>query len=324
MAIRIAFLSTAHMHSWGYGHGLKQHPEVVISGVWDPNPERGKKFAEAHGTLYSENMEQVLGECDAVIICSENVYHAELGIAAARAGKHVLCEKPLVTNEADGKSLIEACRQANVVLMTAFPCRYSPAFQRLVQRVQAGEIGKVQAICATNRGTCPFDWFVEKSLSGGGAMIDHVVHVTDLLRVLLGSEVMEVQAQIGNRMYEQEWEDTAMLTLQFENGIFATLDSSWSRHESFKTWGDVTMNVVGENGVLELDMFNQIMDLYSSGIKTHSLRGFGSDLDGLLVADFVECIKGKPVTVTGEDGLAAAMVAIKGYEAAAKKSVVAV
>jgi predicted dehydrogenase len=211
--------------------------------------------------------------------------------------------------------MLSAVENAGIKLMTAFPCRYSPAFQRLKEKVAGGEIGSIAAISATNRGRCPFDWFVDKSRSGGGAMIDHTVHVADLLRDLLKSEVVKVQAQTGNNMYGKDWEDTAMLTLEFENGIFATLDSSWSRPKSYKTWGDVTMNVVGEKGVIELDMFGQSVDMHQDSSMQHTVASFGSDLDGPLVADFVNCVQNDmPPPITGFDGLQAARVAMAGYK----------
>jgi predicted dehydrogenase len=211
--------------------------------------------------------------------------------------------------------MIRAAEEAGVVLMTAFPVRYSPAFARLKERVAAGEIGAIQAVCATNRGRCPFGWFVQPELSGGGAMIDHVVHVADLFRDLLGEEPARVQAQIGSNMYGQTWDDTAMVTVEFPSGIFATLDSSWSRPQSFRTWGDVTMNVVGESGVIELDIFGPGVSAYAEGNMTHTLASYGSDLDALLVDDFVRCCLGeREVTVTGFDGLQAARVAIAGYQ----------
>ena len=146
-------------------------------------------------------------------------------------------------------------------------------------------------------------------------MIDHVVHVTDLLRHLLGCEVKSVCAQTGHNMYSENWEDTAMLTLTFENGVFATLDSSWSRPKSYKTWGDVTMNVVGDKGVIEMDMLNQQFDVYGEGAKSHTVSSFGSDLDYALVSAFIDSIvRDLPVPVTGFDGMQAARVSMAGYK----------
>ena len=143
-------------------------------------------------------------------------------------------------------------------------------------------------------------------------MIDHTVHVADLFRDLLGEEPSSVVAQVGSNMHGQEWEDTAMLNLEFPSGVFASLDSSWSRPQSYKTWGDVTMNVVGEKGVIELDLFNQEVQVYTD---RHSVAGYGSDLDEMLVTEFIDCVKtGRQPQTDLEAGLAASAVAIAGYE----------
>ncbi len=303
------------MHAYGYGNALNQIPEAVNVGVWDSDSERSRKFAERFNTQSFDSMDLLLSNVDAVIVTSENVEHARYGIAAAKAGKSVLCEKPLVTSEEDAQSLLDAVSLFGVVLMTAFPCRFSPAFQRLKERCATGEIGAIKAVCATNRGTCPHDWFVDRAKSGGGAMIDHTVHVADLLRDLLQSEVRQVHATTGNRMYGQEWEDTAMLSLTFENGVIATLDSSWSRPSSYKTWGDVTMTVVCESGVIELDMFTQSLDAYRNESMRHGMVGWGSDLDLLLTRAFVQSVGNRSEPpVTGQDGWKAAQVALAGYE----------
>lgn len=316
MPLRVGILSVAHMHVWGYAGGLKRHPDVELVGAWDENADRLAKFSEACGVAPVASMDQLLSEVDAAVICSENTKHAALAVRAAEKGIDILCEKPLVTNEADAQTMLAIAERVKV--MTAFPCRYSPAFTRLQERVKAGDIGPIKAVCATNRGRCPFDWFVDKPFSGGGAMIDHTVHVTDLLRALLGAEPVRVQAQTGNNMYGKDWEDTAMLTIEFGNGVFATLDSSWSRPQSYKTWGDVTMNVVGEQGVIELNMFGQEIDRYTDGKVTHTLAGYGSDIDSGLVEDFVHaCLEGRQPPITAFDGVQAARVAMAGYASAA-------
>ncbi len=315
MPLRVGLLTAAHLHVGGYASACKAHPDVELIGMWDDEPIRAKAFLEGRNIPFYESFDELLAKVDAVVITSENMRHAELAVLAANAGKHILCEKPLAATEEHGQLILEAAAKAGVKLMTAFPCRFSPAFQNLKRRVATGEIGEIRGICATNRGRCPFGWFTEPELSGGGALIDHVVHVTDLLRDLLGEEPIRVQAQTGNNVYGQHWEDTAMLTLEFASGVFATLDSSWSRPQSFHTWGDVTMNVVGEKGVIELDMFGQSIQRYHAGSITHASHGFGSDLDALMVDDFVRaCLDDRPVTVTGIDGMQAARVAIAGYE----------
>jgi len=315
MPLRIGIVTAAHLHVWSYIHAFKKHPETEIVGVWDFDEGRGKAFAEKTELPFEPDLDALLDRVDAVAIVSENKRHADLAAKAAAKGKHILCEKPLVASEDEARVMTEALEKSGVKIMTAFPCRYSPAFKRLVDRVRAGEIGAIKGICATNRGRCPFDWFVETEKSGGGAMIDHVVHVTDLLRVLLQEEPVRVQAQIGSNVYGKDWDDTAMVTIEFPSGIFATLDSSWSRPATYKTWGDVTMNVVGEKGVIELDMFGPAVDVYSLEGTSHTVSGYGSDLDAAMVEDFIRCvIDGTPSPIPLHDGLQAARVAIKGYE----------
>lgn len=325
MALRLGLLSTAHMHIWSYAHAVKANPEVEIVGVYDDQAERGKAFAEKAEIRYFDSIDELLDLVDSVAICSENMSHARYVVAAAAKGKNIICEKPLAATREDGELIESAVRDAGVQLMVAFPCRYSPAFRSLCQRVEAGEIGAIKAICATNRGSCPFGWFVEKDKSGGGAMIDHVVHVADLLRVLLKEEPVRVQAQTSHNIYNQEWEDCAMVTIEFGSGIFATLDSSWSRPSTFKVWGDVMLTVVGEKGIIEVDLFGQGLDHYRPGTVTHAFPGYGSSLDGGLFADFVSaCTKGTPFPMTAFDGMQAARVALAGYESVQSGQPVAV
>lgn len=317
MPVRIGILTAAHVHTGSYVHCTKANPDSELIGLWDDDLERGKPYAEKNGMAFWTDLDELLDAVDAVVITSENLRHAELVEKAAANGKHILCEKPLAASESEEVRIRRAVETSGVKLMTAFPCRFSPAFMKLVDRVKSGEIGPIRAICATNRGSNPGGWFTEPEKSGGGAMIDHVVHVTDLLRALLNEEPTRVLAQIGSNMYGQAWDDTAMLTIEFPSGIFATLDSSWSRPAGYKTWGDVTMNVVGELGVIELDMFGPAVDVYSNEGKSHIAAGYASDMDYMMIDGFIQSIlKDQEPPIGMYDGLQAARVAVKGYESA--------
>lgn len=322
MALRVGFVSSAHQHAHAYVHGLRTVPGCSFAGIWDRKPERRASFATHHGIPEFESLNALLAECDAVVIASENKRHAEDIEAVAAANLHFICEKPIATTLEEAARIRAAVANHTGVKMTAFPCRYSPAYESLRARMRSGDIGTLRAICSTNRGTCPFDWFVDVAESGGGAMIDHVVHVTDLLRDLLQEEVGRVQAQTGNGVYAQSWEDTAMVTLEFPSGVFATIDSSWSRPAGFRTWGDVTLNVVGEGGVIEIDMFSQEVHRYGIGQKSHTAANFGSDLDALMIAEFLAAIQeGRPGRTTLEDGLKASEVAMAAYRSVQSREV---
>lgn len=255
MALRVGFLGIAHLHVWSYLECLKQSDLAVGAWVYDEETERLISFSEKSGIPATNNPKDLIKRVDCVIITSENIHHRKLAIQALNAGIPVLCEKPLATSVADAEAIVAAAKDSNTLLMTAFPCRFTPSWKQVKEKVARGDIGKIVGIAATNRGQCPGDWFVETDLSGGGAMIDHTVHVADLLRDLLGESPTKVQAMVNNHHHNgATWEDSAMLTLDYPSGVFATLDSSWSRPRSFYTWGDVTMKIVGEEGVIELDM----------------------------------------------------------------------
>lgn len=307
------------MHAFGYAHGLQNSPDADLSCVWDDDKARGAAFAEKHAVPFIEDRQEAIKQGDAVIITSENRKHVDNARAAADAGKPMLCEKPLVTSHEEADAMRQIASKC--LVMTAFPCRFSPSYRRLKARVEAGDIGRVLAIDATNHGSCPFGWFVEEDKSGGGAMMDHTVHVADLLRDLLGEDPETVYAQTANKIFRQAWDDTAMLHLRYPSGVFACIDASWSRPSSYKTWGDVKISVVGEKGVIELDMFSQGFDYYPAEGR-HSIAGFGSDLDALLIASFLQAIDSGAPEVTAEHGIAAALVAIRGYESVATSAAV--
>lgn len=324
--LKVGMMSFAHMHAMSYAHSLNAREDTALIGIADHDSERTQQIAGRLNTLAFEDYDALLAspEIEAVVICSENVRHRALVEMAAQAGKHILCEKPLATCVEDGQAMIAACQQAGVQLMTAFPCRFSPAFQRLKAVIDSGEAGKILAIRGTNRGRNPGGWFIQKSESGGGATMDHTVHVTDLMRWLLKDEVREVYAEVSNGIGHQEFDDVGFLSLTFQKGAFATLDASWSRPKAFPTWGDVTMEVVAEKGTLSMDMFAQNLVLYSDTSHSVSWNFWGTDIDNGMVGAFAQAIlKGEPVPITGEDGLRAAEVAFAAYRSAELKAPVA-
>ncbi len=317
--VRIGMMSFAHMHATSYAHSIAARPDTELVGIADHDPARAAEMAQRCETQAFASYEALLSapDLDAVVICSENIRHRELTEMAAAAGKHILCEKPLATTVADAEAMIAACRRAGVQLMTAFPCRYSPVMQRLKAALDSGSAGRIVAMRGTNRGRNPGGWFIDKAQSGGGATMDHTVHVTDLMRWILQDEVREVYAEISNGISHAGFDDVGFLSLTFQRGVFGTLDASWSRPKSFPTWGDVTLDVITERGTLSMDMFAQNLVLYSDRTDSVSWHNWGGNMDDGLVAAFAKAIaEGSPVPITGEDGLRAAEVALAAYRSA--------
>jgi UDP-N-acetylglucosamine 3-dehydrogenase len=301
--IRLGFLSTAHLHADSYVAEIRALDGVALAGIWDHRPERAADAASRYGTDAISSLDALLSGVDGVVVCSENVHHRELVLAAAAAGKPVLCEKPLATTPDNAKAMVDACASAKVPLMTAFPCRFSASWSRFKAMVEAGEIGDLLALRGTNQGMCPGGWFVDKALSGGGAVMDHTVHVTDLLRDLLGDEIRDVYCESGDGLLHGGFDDTGFLTMNFEKGQFATLDASWSRPKSFPTWGNVTLYAVGTLGTLEMDMFAQDAVLYSDSKMRVMHQHWGSSIDKGLMAAFVEAVRTGEVPVGAADGI---------------------
>ncbi|RDW21425.1 gfo/Idh/MocA family oxidoreductase [Oceanobacillus arenosus] len=322
--MKIGMISFAHSHAFSYADALTQLDGVEIAGIADENEERGKKVSSQFNTEYFQDYEDLLDQpIDAVIISSENSRHYEHVVAAAKKGKHILCEKPLAHTIEDAKKIIDVCKEQNVILQTAFPVRFNTPVVKAKQIIESGQLGNIVAVKGTNRGTNPGGWFVDPAKSGGGAVIDHTVHVVDIIRWYTGAEVKEVYAEVGNLISDYDIDDCGLLTMEFDNNMFATLDCSWSRNENYPTWGDVTLEIVGTSGTLTVDAFEQKVNVYNKDGARWNF--WGDDMDKALVEDFITSVReGKTPSITGEDGLKALSVAIAAYESSKKQEPVKV
>ncbi|GAB4446218.1 MAG: Gfo/Idh/MocA family oxidoreductase [Anaerolineae bacterium] len=321
--MRMGIMSAAHVHTASYTACLKAAPGVTLLGLADDDAARGRAFAAAHGTRFYDSYAALLAEKpDGVVICSENTRHREMAEMAAQAGAHIMCEKPLATTLADGRAMIQACRDAGVNLMTAFPMRFHPAAVAVKASLDRGEMGAIRCCNCTNQGRNPDNlrpWFTQKALSGGGAAIDHIVHVADLLRWYMGAEVVEVYAEIDNLFYKGEIDvDSAGLVMMtFDNGVFASLDCSWSRPRFYPIWGNVKIDLICARGLLRTDYFIQNLKVYRGDTKQLELQSWASNADQVMVDEFVASIReGRAPAVTGEDGLKAAEVTLAAYRSA--------
>ncbi len=320
--VKVGMISFAHMHAYSYALALTMlSDKVEFVGIADDNEVRGKNALDKFGAkrYYKDYNELLAQDVDAVIICSPNVAHKEMAVASAKAGKHILCEKPISITIADAQAMIEASEENNVQLMTAFPCRFTASSIQTKQMLEQEAIGEILAIKGTNHGRMPPGWFLEKEKSGGGAVMDHTVHVVDLWRWFFGKEIVEVYAEIDTLLHDVDIDDCGILTVEFENGMFASLDASWSRPKSFPTWGDVTMEIVGTEGVIDLDLFAQNMAVYSDRTMSTDWVFWGENMDLAMITDFVEAVEtGSSVKVTGWDGLKAMEVALGAYKSASE------
>lgn len=325
---KIAILSFAHMHAYSYAACLNEHPGATLVGIWDDDVKRGRAAAKQFGTKFAADLDALLaGEVEGVIVCAENVQHRALVERAARAGKWILCEKPLATTVTDAKAMVAACKKAKVGLGTAFPCRFVPALMEARRQIVAGEYGEILAASCTNHGQMPPGWFLDPKQAGGGATMDHTVHVVDVLRWILGKEFTQVYCESGNLLHKKQikTDDLGSLHLEMEGGVQVSHVASWSRPKSFPTWGDVTIEFIGTKGVLNVDGFNQKLQVYDDKTMRGSWAYWGDNPDLGLVDDFVSAVRERRApSVTGEDGLRAVEVTVAAYRSVQRKARVAV
>jgi predicted dehydrogenase len=319
--IKIGILSFAHHHGEAYLSNLRHMEGVELLGVADDDLVRGEQIANQNEARFFASYEALLeARPDGVIICTENNRHRPLAEMAASRGVHVLCEKPIATTLADAGAILDACDRAGVILMTAFPMRFSAPLLQIKARLDNGEFGDVYCFNATNQGELPTKhrhWFVDPELAGGGAIMDHTVHLVDIMRWFTGSEVESMYAR-SNRIFhadEVEVETGALEMLTFENGTFGTIDASWSRPQYWPTWGGLTFEMVTERGAVLVDAFSQNLNVYRHDWQRSNWAYWGSDRDKAMVSEFVTAIReNRQPRVTGRDGLRALEATLAAYE----------
>ena len=318
--MKIGMMSFAHLHAEFYIPYLIHRPDVEFLGIADDNLGRGKLFADRYGVRLFESYDELLKESpDGVVICSENNRHRALVEMAASAGADVLSEKPLAVEMEDCQAMLDVCEKHDVRLMTAFPMRYDASLNEVKKMLDQDGLGKVLAMVGENQGQVPSNhrnWFVDKELAGGGAILDHTVHLADIYRWYLDSEVTEVYAQ-ANQIIQAETVDVetgGLLMLQFENGTIASIDCSWSRPVRYNTWGGLRIEIVGEKGVVDVDAFKANLDVHGGCAQPMRLHPCGSDSNGAMVEDFLNSIReDRPAKVSGLDGMKAFEIADAAY-----------
>jgi 1,5-anhydro-D-fructose reductase (1,5-anhydro-D-mannitol-forming) len=218
-------VSTAGIADEAVAPAIAELDGARLVGVSSREHGRAREFAERHGCrLAATSLDELLAdpEIEIVYIATPNALHAGEVQAAAAAGKHVFCDKPLATSVEDAEAAVEACRAAGVKLGVNFQTRHYPPTARMRELVQGGALGEVLvAECWIAPGLGRLGgWRADPALAGLGTINNLGVHAYDLLRYVLGSEVVEATAllDVGRR---EELETLALALLRFENGTMA-------------------------------------------------------------------------------------------------------
>jgi predicted dehydrogenase len=225
--------------------GWQEHPQVDVVALADPDAARLDKVGAEFGVpgRYASAEAMLAAEAlDVVSVCTPNKFHKDLTLAALAAGCHVLCEKPMAMNAAEGRAMLDAAHAAGKRLMINFSYRFSAASRALKAQVDAGLFGDFyygRSVWHRRRGMPGFGgWFGTKALAGGGPLIDLGVHRLDLALWLMGyprptwvlgstyNPIASALAQKAAKTFDVE--DLAAGFIRFENGATLALEASWA------------------------------------------------------------------------------------------------
>ena len=218
--------------------------EAQIDGVYDLNPERAKEIAEKYGARSYSSYEELLEnpEIEAVSVCVANDAHAEITIAALKAGKHVLCEKPMAVTLDQCNAMVETARACGKYLMIGHNQRLAKAHRMAKKLLEKGEIGNILTFKTSFAHSGPENWaidrnnmwFFDKNKSAFGAMAHLGIHKTDLIQFLTGQKVSEVSAVITTLDKRDSSgqligvDDNAICIYKMDRGTVGTMTASWT------------------------------------------------------------------------------------------------
>jgi predicted dehydrogenase len=238
--------------------GSRNTSNSQITALVSGHRDKAEKIAAEYGiptsSIYSyENFDRIAENkaVDAVYVALPNSMHAEYTNRAAKAGKHVLCEKPMATSVADCESMIAGCKAANVKLMIAYRCHYEPTNLKAVKLIRDGALGQVQAIESSfGFNIQPGEWRLSKTLAGGGPLYDVGIYSLNACRYLTGEEPQDIAAYASVMDHDgrfNEVEENVSWTMKFPSGIVATCNTTYGAPM------DGFFRVHGSKGWLEVD-----------------------------------------------------------------------
>ena len=322
--------------------GYKALENVELYAVCDINEQRAIDCSKKHEfkhvfTDYNEMLK--LGELDAISVCTWNSVHAPAAIAALRAGKHVLCEKPMALNTDEAMAMEKAAKEAGKILMIGFVRRFGNDTKILKDFIDNGMMGDIYYTKASylRRFGCPGGWFGDKKRSGGGPLIDLGVHVIDLVRFLMNkpkavsvtgatfdklgkrSNIKQEKAYVAADVSDIfDVEDMAVAMIKFDNGAVLNVETSFSLNIK-KDMGNIEL--FGSKSGAKLDpklefyseMNNYLVDVTPAHDTALSFNGLFENE----IAHFVDCVsKGVKCISPAEDGVEIMKIIDAVYESA--------
>jgi predicted dehydrogenase len=289
----------------------KARVTALVSGHRDKAERMAAEYGVPASSIYSyDNYDAIASNpnIDAMYIALPNSMHAEYSIRAAKAGKHVLCEKPMSTTVADAKEMIAASQRAKKKLMIGYRCHFEPVNLRAVQLIREGKLGRIETIESTfgfNIG--PNEWRTQRKYAGGGPLMDVGIYSLNACRYLTGEEPVEIDAHSSVVDHDARFtdiEENISWTMTFPSGALASCNSTYGANMSG------FYRVHGSKGVLNVDNAFVYEGLHLraeiNGSEPIVMDSPSPDPAHFLAEaeHFAECIQqDKPNRASGEEGL---------------------
>jgi predicted dehydrogenase len=311
--------------------GYRASGGAEVVAVADPDAGRLAQGGDAYSIAARFPSGEALIDaklCDIISVCTPNKFHAELAVRALESGAHVLCEKPLAMNAAEGRTMVAAARAAGQRLMVNFSYRFTPQAQALKARVDAGDLGDAyyaRTSWLRRRGLPGFGgWFGDKRLAGGGPLIDLGVHRLDLALWLMGYPEPDwvmgatydpIAADLAKRLGKTfTVEDLASGFVRFKNGATLSIEAAWAanikENELMETRvlgakGGLVHRNIGEDYRFEAEFYaERDGDLWDSAYHEPTAWAAGAKPKSSAMDHFVRAIRSNtPHDATGEQGV---------------------
>jgi predicted dehydrogenase len=307
------------------------YPAALVSGHPDKAADLARKYGVKENAIYNyENFDKIADDknVDVVYVVLPNSMHHEFTIRAARAGKHVICEKPMAVNVKECEEMIAACKAAQRKLMIGYRLRYEPYHMKAIEMCQSGKYGTlrmIESVHSFNIG--PNEWRTDKKLAGGGPVYDLGVYCINAARYLSGLEPAHVSAMTYQPADDERFKTTEaqmVFNMKFKTGLLAYCSTSYAHHGANRYHvstdkAQLTMNPAFSYGGLKLNVRGR--DLPEDGdINLPQINQFCAEMD-----HFAECVRdNKEPRTPGEEGLADLKVIEALYKSAESGQTVAV
>jgi myo-inositol 2-dehydrogenase / D-chiro-inositol 1-dehydrogenase len=312
---------------------LARNPDAAVLAVSSPTPGRAEAFARERGVpaAFADYRDLLaLAEVELVFVATPNATHAPITIDAARAGKHVVVEKPMCLSLVEADRMLEAAEGSGVKLMHAEEFCFAPKYVRAKQIVDEGGLGRVFRVKHSERYYGPINPIYRRlETSGGWCAMQLGSHSIGIIRWILGKpRATAVTAHMGRYVHEGEGEDDSLIVIEFGDRVVAVAENSWGKRGGMED----RLEILGTDGLIQADLYQE------TGIRTYSEGGYAYSAPGAAPRQgwthtvfeelwgngfpqeddhFVACVRDDlPPQESGQDGRAMIEILMAAYESA--------